>query len=1180
MPGVLAVGAVDEADPGNDDIESFSDQGPSRIYFPSFEIRDKPDVVASDGVSVTGSGGFPSHFFGTSAAAPHVAGIAALLIEAQRLDDPTMTRKQVADAVTQKIKDTAIDLESTGHDNKTGYGRADALAGVESLDQLSGTTFTVDSTGDGADSSSSDGACDDGNGNCTLRAAIQEANRANGIIIKFNISGSGTRTIQPASALPTITRTVFIDGFSQPNASDSNYLIELDGTNAGTNTNGLTISGTETWVRGLVVNRFGGNGIVLQGSGGKQVIAQNRIGTNASGTSDSGNSKAGVMVSGSDRVTVRDNVVSGNDGHGVELSGGADYARIDNNSIGTNAGGTSDLGNTGSGIHVSNGDDAIIGANVIAGNDSHGVSLTGSSTADTLVAENYIGVNGNGTSIANGGSGVHIGGSSDDNTVEHNTIAHNTADGVTVVSSSSTGNTVWENSIHSNGGLGIDLNDDGITANDAGTDPDSGPNDLQNFAVLTSAGLSSDEGSIGFNLYVEDDHVYTVDFYASDSCDTSGNGEGKEWLGFARVVPATFGARHFVVHTFRGTLNHYDFPSGAHITATTTEGGNTSEFSPCIQNIALPRLTLSEDALEVEEDDTTNTTYTVRLSSQPSHDATLALAIEGDEAVTVSPETLTFTTNNWSNTQTVTVTAVSDADPENEYTVVQHKLTIDSKEYVSEWLPVQVQDDDVPDVALVIEESNRLTGFVTLNEGQTATYPVVLTEEPEDDVTVSVYSSNSGALRVSTSSLTFTKDDYSTAQNVTLTALSDSDAVDELVTVYHEVTIDSNDYVVAWVRALIKDSIFPDLTLSSDRLSVNEGDTATYTVVLDSDPSRTVIIRPTSSDTESVTVSPASLTFTGGANGNWETVQMVTVTGVVDDDEFDDVALIGHLSTYEGEVYNLGPAVEVTVNDGNRAPFFEEGLKITRSVPENSPQGTDVGEPVVATDLNSDTLTYTIEDQTGGPYAVDNSGQITVGAGANLDYESSTARQQEVKLTVTDSGGLSDTIEVQIEITDVNEPPEVSGNDDLEWRENRTGNIARYSATDPERDSITWSAGGTDGSFFEMDSRGYLTFKEAPDHEASRGSVYELKVVATDSGSNAGELNVKITVTNANEPPTVTGDTTITVDENVDFFSRTYTAFDPEGVASTFTWSLSGTDGGDFNITQDGDTDLPQHAQL
>ena len=1175
VPGVLAVGAVDADDPGNDDLRSYSDQGPSRIYFPSFETRQKPDAVASDGVSVTGSGGFPSHFNGTSAAAPHVAGIAALLVEAQRLADPTMTKKQVADAVTQKIRDTAIDLGPSGHDYKFGYGRADAPAAVESLDQLSGTTFTVNSTGDGADSNASDGVCDDGNGNCTLRAAIQEANRVDGSFIEFNISGSGTRTIQPASALPTIGRTVFIDGFSQSGASSTNYRIELDGTNAGTNANGLTISGTESWVRGLVINRFGGNGIVLQGSGGKQVIEENRIGTNVSGSGDSGNGKSGMLVSGADGVKLGNNLISGNDSHGVEISGGGDYAIIEGNIIGANASGTSDLGNTGSGIHISNGDGATIGDNVIAGNDSHGVALTGSSTYDSVVGENYIGVNENGSAIANSGSGVHIDSGARDNTIEHNTIANNTGDGVTVVDSSSTGNTVWENSIYSNGGLGIDLNDDGVTANDA-NDPDSGPNNLQNYAVLTSAGLSSDVGSIGFNIYVEDDNRYTVDFYASNSCDGSGNGEGEEWLGFARVVPTTFGARSFVVNTFKGTLNQYDQPSGTYITATVTLDGSTSEFSPCIQSIALPRLTLSEEAIEVEEDGTTSTTYTVRLATRPSHDATVDLTIEGDEVVTVSPDSLDFTTGSWFNARTVTVTTVSDADPEDEFTVVQHKLTIDSKQYVSEWLTVAVQDDDVPDLALVIGGNHRVTGFVSMEEGQFATYPVVLTEEPDVDVTVRVYSSSSSALRVVPSSLTFTKDEYNTAQSVTITALVDSDAEDELVNVYHEVLVDGSYYEVARFRAFITDPIFPALTLSTPTLSVNEGETASYTIVPEAEPSRSFTLTLESSDTESVTVSPPNVTFTRGTNGNWQTPQTIMVTGVQDDDEFDDVATILHKSTYSGVEYFLGSGVAVTVADGNRAPYFEEGLKTTRSIDENSGQGAAVGAPVVAIDLNNDALTYTLDIEAGGPFSIDSSGQITLGVGVNLDYEASS--DQAVKVTATDPDGLFDTIEVEIEVANVNEPPVVmgiSGAEDTEFRENRTGTVGRFRATDPERDSFEWSVIGTDHSFFYIDSRGYLTFIDPPDFEAeadaNNDNVYEPTVVARDTGGSFGTLNIKVTLTDVNEPPIVSADsgqTTFTVNEDAQNLMAFFTASDPEGSNTQFSWSLSGTDAGDFLIIE------------
>ena len=268
---MIAAGAVRAADPGHDDLESFSDWGPAEIYFPTRETRKKPDVVGIDGVSVTDAGGFPSTFFGTSAAAPHVAGVAALALEAQRLARPDMTKKEVADAVTDLLRTSAVDIgeqESDGYNKEFGYGRADAFAAVDSLGQVP-ATFTVDSTGDGADSNATDGDGDDGNGNCTLRAAIQEANAGDGGVIKFNIPGSGTRTIQPASALPTAAKSLFIDGYSQPGAGPGSILIELDGTNAGAGADGLNLRGKNSYVRGLAINRFNGNGIVLESSDGQ-----------------------------------------------------------------------------------------------------------------------------------------------------------------------------------------------------------------------------------------------------------------------------------------------------------------------------------------------------------------------------------------------------------------------------------------------------------------------------------------------------------------------------------------------------------------------------------------------------------------------------------------------------------------------------------------------------------------------------------------------------------------------------------------------------------------------------------------------------------------------------------------------------------------------------------------------
>jgi subtilisin family serine protease len=120
VPGALAIGAINASDPGNDNIEPFSSRGPSRIDFPSVQNRPKPDLIAIDGVSVTGTGGFPSVFFGTSAAAPHAAGVAALLKQGAPAATPAMIRTA--------LKSSAVDLGISGQDNIFGSGRINALA--------------------------------------------------------------------------------------------------------------------------------------------------------------------------------------------------------------------------------------------------------------------------------------------------------------------------------------------------------------------------------------------------------------------------------------------------------------------------------------------------------------------------------------------------------------------------------------------------------------------------------------------------------------------------------------------------------------------------------------------------------------------------------------------------------------------------------------------------------------------------------------------------------------------------------------------------------------------------------------------------------------------------------------------------------------------------------------------
>ncbi len=120
--GVVAATAISAFDPGHDTIESFASRGPTRIDFPLPALRAKPDLASIDGVAVSGQSGFPTTFFGTSAAAPHTAALAALLLQGG-LTTPAEVRSC--------LQQGAVDLGAPGADDIFGAGRADALAAFD-----------------------------------------------------------------------------------------------------------------------------------------------------------------------------------------------------------------------------------------------------------------------------------------------------------------------------------------------------------------------------------------------------------------------------------------------------------------------------------------------------------------------------------------------------------------------------------------------------------------------------------------------------------------------------------------------------------------------------------------------------------------------------------------------------------------------------------------------------------------------------------------------------------------------------------------------------------------------------------------------------------------------------------------------------------------------------------------
>lgn len=326
--------------------------------------------------------------------------------------------------------------------------------------------LTVNSTADGSDISPGDGQCKTASGDCTLRAAIEEANALAGVdTVRFDIPGGGTPVIQPTSPLPEITDPVIINGLTQP----TSLQVEIDGSQIMVG-DGLVLKSGSSLITGLLINNFHGNGLNIL-TGDSNTIITNYFGVGPNGQDPRGNS-----------------------GHGIHIS----------NSKGNIIGIVGNLG---------------LGGNLIANND---------------------------------GAGIFI--------------------------ESGEGNVLTNNSIYSNGALGIDLAPPGITENDT-LDADAGPNGLSNFPIIDSVVSTVFGGGAKIfwgSLRARPATMYQIDCFESNQHDVSNNGEGQHYLGFVFVTTDADGFATFQT----GPLPRKSLVAEYNTATATDLNGNTSEFSP------------------------------------------------------------------------------------------------------------------------------------------------------------------------------------------------------------------------------------------------------------------------------------------------------------------------------------------------------------------------------------------------------------------------------------------------------------------------------------------------------------------------------------------------------------------------------------------------------------------------
>jgi hypothetical protein len=355
-----------------------------------------------------------------------------------------------------------------------------------------------------------------------------------------------------------------------------------------------TIGGTTPLKRNIISGN--GDGVFLHGAATRNTIVGNFIGTDVTGTHVVPANSRGVELAGD----ASDNVIGGNlPGAGNLISGNVTGLLISSagsgnlvqgNLIGTDVTGLAPISTTGqTGILITGSGPVVVGGpsasdrNVISGNEAGGVYLQG---PGNVVANNYIGVGADGqTPVPNTVGGVFVDAANNVVGVEPpgshvqggpNIIADNGGQGGVVVRNGS-GSSILGNAIYLNSpGLGIELIPFGPNPNDPG-DLDTGPNDLQNTPDLTAGSTTNGTVKLDGTLSSHPNTTYVLEFFANAACDSSGFGEGQEFLASRFVTTDAAGVATFSFNFGSGHV-------GDVITSTATDpSGNTSEFSNCTE---------------------------------------------------------------------------------------------------------------------------------------------------------------------------------------------------------------------------------------------------------------------------------------------------------------------------------------------------------------------------------------------------------------------------------------------------------------------------------------------------------------------------------------------------------------------------------------------------------------------
>ena len=337
------------------------------------------------------------------------------------------------------------------------------------------------------------------------------------------------------------------------------------------------------------------------------------------------------------------------------------------------------------------------------------------------------------------------------------------------------------------------------------------------------------------------------------------------------------------------------------------DGVAAADVSVTVTDDDVAGITIDPDSVTVAENGGQDT-YTVVLATEPTGTVTVTPLSSAPDAATAGG-VVTFTPSNWRDAQTVTVTGVNDDidNAEDRTATISHTVSGGGYDALpTADVPVTVTDDDMAGITI---DPDSVT---VAEDGGEATYTVVLDTEPRGAVTVTPLSSAPDAAAAG-GALTFTPSNWRDAQTVTVTGVSDDvDNANDFRAAIVSHTVLGGGYgnvKAPRVAVAVTDDDVAGITISETALSVAEGEKATFTVRLDTEPAFGVTIGVKSGEPTEAIARPARLVFDAA---NWDRPQTVTVTSV--DDDVDD----------RDRTFDVTLAAALTADDRYRA--LEDGV--------------------------------------------------------------------------------------------------------------------------------------------------------------------------------------------------------------------------------------------------------------